>query len=187
MTREQWLEMVTNHYRADFEAVGSPLPDSVRVSCGFTSQGRRGKRIGECWTDTASEGGVHEIFIVPRMSDSIAVGAILVHELVHAAVGVDKGHKGPFRKVATALGLEGKMTATVPGEITLARLAEIIAEIGEYPHAVLNSTGQKKQSTRMLKMECAGCGFVARTTAKWLDEIGPPTCACDGETVMSVA
>jgi hypothetical protein len=30
----------------------------------------------------------------------------------------------------------------------------------------------------MKKMECEGCGYVARTAKKWLDEFGPVICPC---------
>lgn len=42
----------------------------------------------------------------------------------------------------------------------------------------------KKQSTRMLKVICPGCGYTVRTTQKWID-IGLPTCPCGEE--MEVA
>ena len=35
--------------------------------------------------------------------------------------------------------------------------------------------------TRMLKCECSACGYVARTTRRWLIEYGPPLCPCNGE------
>ena len=38
-----------------------------------------------------------------------------------------------------------------------------------------NSTGPKKQATRMIKVACPECGYTARTTQKWLD-VGPPRC-----------
>lgn len=40
---------------------------------------------------------------------------------------------------------------------------------------------KKKQTTRMVKVVCAGCGYVARTTHKWLDEAGAPICPCNQE------
>jgi hypothetical protein len=40
-----------------------------------------------------------------------------------------------------------------------------------------NVLGLATQGTRMLKLECSGCGYVARTTRKWL-EVGAPSCCC---------
>lgn len=178
-TREQWLEAVTLEYRADFAAVGAPLPPVVKVSCGFASSGVRSKTIGECWIPEASAAGVPEVFVVPRLADSLEVGAVLVHELIHAS-GI-MGHRAKdFGRVARALGLEGKLTATTAGDLTKTRLSEIIARIGPYPHAVLSGarSGKPKQSTRMLKVECDACGCVCRMAAKWLNEVGAPTCGC---------
>lgn len=177
MNREQWLERMTERFRADFDSAGAPLPPVVKVTCGFTSKGARSNRIGECWIPEASAANVPEILIHPGRADSVEVGSILVHELVHAA-GM-RGHGQDFKRVALAVGLAGKMTATKASDTLVSRLTAEIAELGEYPHAVLSGVNAKKQSTRMLKVECDGCGFIARTTAKWLDEIGAPHCACE--------
>lgn len=42
----------------------------------------------------------------------------------------------------------------------------------------------KKQSTRLIKVECPCCGYVARVTRKWLKE-GRPKCP-KGETMLAV-
>lgn len=202
--REDWLAAVLNAYRPDFSAAGAPLPPIVKVACGFSSHGLRSLVIGECWVPEASAAGVPEVFIVPRKSDSIDVGSILVHELVHAA-GI-RGHGADFRRVAVALGMEGKMTATVPGVVLRGRLREIIATIGDYPHAELDprlalgklapaplpgetpvtprllpggySSGPKTQTTRMLKVTCDACPCVLRMTRTHIDGAGLPTCGC---------
>jgi hypothetical protein len=98
---------------------------------------------------------------------------------VHAVVGTECGHRGEFRKVAKAIGLEGKMTATVAGDKLRAALEAMMFQLGDYPGAKLSKAdAAARQTTRMLKLSCEGCGYVARTTQKWLDEIGPPLCAC---------
>jgi hypothetical protein len=66
------------------------------------------------------------------------VASILAHGLVHAAVGVEQGHGPAFGKVARAIGLDGKLTATVPGERFVAAVAPILAEVGPVPHAPLD-------------------------------------------------
>jgi hypothetical protein len=102
--------------------------------------------------------------------------------LVHTAVGFECKHRGPFVKVAKAIGLEGKMTETTAGEALIARLKELIEQLGEYPHARLVASNKPKtQTTRMLKVTCKECGCVVRMTRKWLDEAGLPTCGCGGE------
>lgn len=184
-TREAWLQSLADFLRPHFDKAGFPLPDNFRASCGFPSKSAlaaKNRRIGECWADSASDAEVFEVFITPLLDDPAEVGAILVHELTHVAVGLQCGHKGAFRRAALAVGLEGKMTATTAGEALRKRLHALIEEIGLYPHARLHASNRKKkQTTRMLKVECTECGCVVRMTAKWLTEIGPPTCACGAD------
>ena len=161
----------------------TPSPENVRVSCGLPSKkafSKTGRRIGECWTDTASKDGTFEIFISPTQADSYVVLATLVHELVHAVVGIAAGHKAPFRKCALAVGLEGKMTATHAGDDLLAAIALWIDELGKYPHAELAPAMTTTQRTRYIKAECDLCGMVIRVTAKWIEYPGLPRCACSG-------
>lgn len=42
----------------------------------------------------------------------------------------------------------------------------------------------KKQKTRMLKCECAECGYTVRTARKWLEQAGAPLCPIEGHGVM---
>lgn len=182
--REAWLCRMVDSLRPFFAEHGYPLPERIRVACGWPSRSAlsgKAKRIGEAWSHRCSGDGAHETFLSPVLADPIEVGATLVHELVHHAVGVEHGHKGPFRKLATAVGLVGRMTATTAGPALQERLHALAEELGPYPHAALNGgAGRKKQSTRMLKVTCADCGCIVRMTRQWLDEVGAPTCACGG-------
>ena len=185
MIREDWLQQMIDLLRPDFEKVGKPLPEKIRVSCGFPSKSalaNKARRIGECWGVESSEDKSYQVFISPLLKEGIEVTSTLVHELVHTAVGIECKHRGPFVKVAKAIGLEGKMTETTAGEALIARLKELIEQLGEYPHARLVASNKPKtQTTRMLKVTCKQCGCVVRMTRKWLDEAGLPTCGCGGE------
>lgn len=176
MNRETWLEQVAERMSPWFGS--TPLPP-LRLAVGFPSTGKRGRRVGECWDRESSEDGHFEILIRPDLADPVEVAAVLAHELVHAAVGIEAGHKAPFRKLATAIGLEGKMTATVPGEAFKRNLTPILSEVGTLPHARLNfgaSSAPKKQSTRLIKTACPVCGYTVRVTRKWLESSGAPLC-----------
>ncbi len=184
MTREEWLLQATDALKPDFLEMGSEIPEKVRVTCGWPSHGGRAKKrvTGECWPAKKSKDAHFEIFISPTLADTIEVLGTLVHELVHAAVGLDAGHKAPFRHAATALGLTGKMTATKVGGELRARLCTLAARLGDYPHAEIDPTPKKTQSTRMLKIECPACGWMARTSKKWM-ELGLPVCCCGKQMV----
>lgn len=181
-TREEWLLSALALVRRHIETTAQvTVPATTRVSCGFPGGRSSAKAIGQCWSVESSADGSVEIFISPTQADPISVLAILVHEAIHAAVGVRHGHKAPFRKAALAAGLEGKMTATVASAGLKTTLQEWTEELGIYPHATLNIANLlgKKQSTRMVKCECNQCGYIARTTGKWIKTVGAPLCPCN--------
>jgi hypothetical protein len=191
MTREEWLNNLTDALRPRFQDLSAPLPAKVRISCGWPSKkalARRKRVIGQCWNPECSCDQTTEVFISPVLSEAFGpqgVGATLVHELVHAAVGTAAGHKRPFSRVAKALGLEGPWTST-SATPELEELLRTLAP-GEYPHATLDYTkldGEKKQSTRLVKCECPECGYTVRTTRKWLVERGAPICPCNHEPML---
>lgn len=178
-TRETWLNAalaLTRSHLAD--TAGVTVPDAVRVSCGFPGGGSARKRIGECWNPAASSDQTAEIFISPVLGTAADVLHVLVHEAIHAALP-EAGHTAPFRKAALAAGLTGKMTATTATPELAAKLEGWAPLLGEYPHARLNLGMRKKQGTRLVKCECADCGYTVRTAAKWL-AVGEPTCPCGG-------
>jgi hypothetical protein len=195
MTRESWLGALARQLAPVFKAAGAPIPDNIRVTCGFPSHaalnGNKRQTIGQCWSSSASRDKHFEIMVSPVIDDLTVVAATLAHELVHAAVGLEHGHKGQFRKVALAIGLQGRMTATEAGDAFKRHLTEIVAAIGPYPHARLDanaqSSGPKKQASRLLKCECEECGYTVRITRVWIEKVGLPCCPDHGEMQESAA
>jgi hypothetical protein len=160
----------------------------VRVSVGWP-KGTHGSQhtIGQCWALAASTDKHNEIFVSPEItmpSRSMQILGVLAHELVHATVGNEVGHKKPFKQCATAIGLTGKMTATSEGEEFKVWGDLLIERLGKFPAGALNKGLRKKQTTRLLKCECGVCGYVARVTAKWVDEVGPPICPTDEQPMI---
>lgn len=185
MTREEWLVALTGELRPLFTQAGFPLPDKIRVTCGFPSSKARSlnKAIGEHWSSAASDDGHDEILISPVISDPVECAAVLVHELCHAATP-GAGHKGEFVRAARALWLEGKATATVAGKAFRDNIGALIEGCGEYPHATLNvGRVRKVQSTRLIKAWCPACGYTVRLTEKWAST-GLPECPNDGTTFI---
>jgi hypothetical protein len=183
MHRETWLNNAITQFKPVFKTVDAELPANIRVTCGFPSKsaGRSSKqRIGECWSDKASADQTIEVIISMVLDNPIRVLDVLCHELVHAAVGTECGHKGEFRRVARALGLEGKLTATEAGAELTAKLEIIAAKLGDYPHAAIDFSNRKKQTTRMLKIKCLEheCGMVFRTSSKWVELNGSNVFQC---------
>ena len=155
-TREAWLDSGTARLRGLIESHGASVPP-VRVSVGWPSRlalSRRKRRVGECWPrETAGEDHAH-VFVSPALVAPVDVLATLLHELCHAALPKGTGHRAPFKQLATACGLTGRMTATEPGTELAADLAALAAELGPYAHHGLDGRRDAKQSTRLRLWEC---------------------------------
>lgn len=176
--REAWLNAAVKALRPVFKTAGHPLPAVIRVSAGLPAGNAR-KIAGQHWAPQIA-GGVHQVFINPTEAESLSVLGVLVHELAHAASPVG-GHGKEFGKVARAVGLVGPLRSTEPGDELTKELRALARRLGKYPHRAVSLAGpRKKQSTRMLKAECAsGSGYVVRLTRKWIENLGAPYCPCD--------
>lgn len=187
-TREEWLFSALTEITKHFLARGYTVPQ-VRLACGWPSHGGTSAKrrcIGQAWSGEAASDGVVQIFISPYLADvadACGVLSTLVHEICHAVVGNINKHNKVFGKCARAVGLEGKLTATIAGEKLIEEFKAWLPLLGDYPHAKLDAIlgPVKKQTTRMIKMTCAECGYVARTSKKWLDEVGAAHCPNHGE------
>jgi hypothetical protein len=198
-TREEWLREAIRRFRPVFKAAGIEIPKDVRISIGFGPTGARQENqviLGVTCARVLSETGVNEIFISPEDATARTMLATVAHELIHAVDDCTSGHKGAFRDMAVAIGLEGRMTHTTASEELTKTLDELVDEMGPYPGSRMNLTGgrptvptpegpitsgPKKQTTRMIKRQCvqdpeANCfGYSVRTTQTWL-EVGNPHC-----------
>lgn len=174
-TREQWLNQLIDLSRLYHTKAGVPIPEKVRASIGFPSQGQRSNVVGQCWQPEASSDGAVEIFIRPNLiATAEDIFGVLTHELIHAA-GV-RGHGADFRRPATALGLTGKMTATEVSDEWRAWALPILEIVGPYPGAELYGSvmvvgGPKPQKNRQLKLQCDTCGFTCRASRGMIDKV----------------
>jgi hypothetical protein len=192
--RESWLRAAASELRPYFASVGYPLPDNIRFAIAFTSTGRKGKRLGECWHSSTSDDSSYEIFLRADLAEPIGVLGVLVKELVHTALPADAGHGRQFRQAAIQIGLQGPMRKATPGVLLQTRLNEIAVILGPLPHASLHIDQAplvavsvavdrpKTQRARMLKAHCdvGGCGYLVRLAAQHVKEIGPPHCPKHG-------
>lgn len=185
-TRESWLIKAAELLRGRFVANKYTVPP-VRISVGLPTGGKRKLHttIGQHWAPSASIDNQGSIFISPVIDDAVVVLSTLVHEMVHAAVGNAAGHGRVFKRCATAVGLVGKMRSTTAGDELTARLNALIAQIGPYPHSRMNLKNgpEKKQTTRMIKMQCEPCGYIARASRKCIDEFGCAVCPVCGDSM----
>lgn len=182
-TREGWLQAAIDAFRSVAEEVaGHDVPERLYVSVGFPTGTRKGanRAIGQCHYTTKD--GNSTLFVSPELGDPVRILDVLLHEVIHASLPVGTGHRGAFVAAMKAWGLGGKPTATIAerGSLLHDALTALARELGEYPHSTLTAAAAagRKQSTRMKKMECASCGYIARTTRRWLDAYGPTLCPC---------
>lgn len=180
-TREEWLNAAIKELRKLFKQAGYVIPKKIRVSCGWP-KGNIKKTLGECWSKESSRDKTFEIFISPSIDKPITktgILATLIHELVHAVVGIKQGHKAVFKHCAIKVGLAGRMAATIAGKELLVEIKQIARCLGSYPHAALKPGSNpmiKKQGTRLIKVGCPKCDYIARVTRIHLDDKGAPFC-----------
>lgn len=170
--REQWLDAAIQEVTPRFTEAGYNLPSNIKVACGWPVGSRGAKKVlGQCFAPEASAKGNVEIFISPTISDHSLVLGVLVHELIHAAVGNDAGHGKVFQSACAKLGMTGKATSALPGpELSQWLIDHVLPMLGAYPHASVDFNARKKQGTRMIKLVCPVSGYTVRTTKKWIEQ-----------------
>lgn len=184
MTREEWLLAAVDELRPTFAAAGEAIPDKVRVSVGWPG-GRGPKRhvVGQCWMPAAVSDGVATIFVSPVHETPLTAIETLAHELVHACG--HSGHRGGFARLAAKVGMVAPFKQAPAGPDLKERLHAVAEGLGPFDHGrITPGAGRVAQGTRMLKVACPDCGYVVRTTQKWLD-IGLPTCVCGTEMELA--
>ncbi len=177
--REAWFKAAAVALeRQLFKPAGYELP-RVRIGCGWPV-GNRVKAWGQCFDAASSDDKTYEIFVTPKVHDPVPILAIIIHELCHTVAGIKAAHKKPFIEVMRAVGMSAPFTKSVVDEELGPVLDEIVSKLGPYPHAALGikKKGEAKGS-RLLKVQCPCCGYVARITRKWLDIVGSPICPAD--------
>ena len=179
-TREGWLIAAIGALDEKFFAEnGYDLPERLQVSCGFPVGGR--KAIGQCWSPENSADQTTHMFVSPALADRVSVLATLLHEIIHAVVGLAEGHKGNFRKLAKDFGLAGKMTATFAEEET--ELYFTLTIIGDrlcaYPHATLTPPEKKAGKggsgwVRLMSENDEGIDYKVVISPKFIEAHGFP-------------
>lgn len=191
INRETWLEIMTNEFVIPhFTESGYPYLElstqPIKFSVSFiegTRSSKKNKTIGAHYSHHFSKGKEQHILIHPSLEDGVRVVDVLIHELIHAQLPIDAGHGKQFREVALAVGLTGKMTATVATPELKEKIEKWVKKVGEYPHSSFDVSKSKKQTTRMLKVmcvsqytECGGGNYKARMSRKLIENFGCPVC-----------
>lgn len=171
-TREEYLiraARILNRTHLQAKA-GAKLPKNWHVSVTEPAK----KRIGVAYPPTKK---THHIFVSAALQDGPRVLDVLLHEMIHIAIGVELKHGKVFRRTALACGLTGKMTATVAGEELAEFCKKLDKHLGGYPHKPLMraaAAGRGKDS-RVRLQSPEEPGYTLLISRKWLAECGYPT------------
>ena len=154
-TREEWLNQAS---LVLIERIRPHVPGQPLVAYISVGWPKRGKEIGECWDGSQSQDGRPHVFISPNLAagEPWRILDVLLHELIHAALGTKVSHRGPFVRVAKAVGLLPPWTGTSPSEALAADLRALAVQLGPYPHAALSRrlAGEKRPGSRLRLFEC---------------------------------
>lgn len=120
---EDWLRAATEMLRAFLAALEIYIPEKIRFSIAFTSRGKAtgasqaktGVWPAECWPAAATDDGFCEIIIRADHDDPIEILGLLIHELVHAALGDGKHGEACVCRRAPSLML--LFPESVPGRV----------------------------------------------------------------------
>lgn len=179
-TREQWLERLAKELVKKVAKVAdSTAPKKLRVGVGWPSSGRRGRASAECWSDKASTDGAIEITMSLKLDDERELGHILTHELIHAVLPDGVSHGPEFKKVALALGLEGRMTSTTAGKVWDEWAMPAVKKMGPYPGAAFKGMKKDKPdkpTPKMINLRCGCEGYHVRIREALYKDFGPPKC-----------
>lgn len=181
--REDWLREVASAMKGWFDDLGFPLPD-FDVRTGFPSVGRRSPNITDSWTQ--DNGATYVIMVRPDRSEANEVTAALAFQMCRIAVGERDQHGYLFRHLAISLGLKGTRSESPPGALFKEITKSILEKAGPLPSPELLQIDKDKapgQTSRMIKVSCSECGYVARVSRKWLSDVGPPHCPNHGAMV----
>lgn len=165
VTREDWLLQAADKVLGTVLLPAAPsagLQGLARpvfcISVGFPKGSHgRGQAVGQCWPPSQAVDKRAHIFVSPERDDRqrTAILGTVLHELIHATVGTEHGHKGAYRRLASACGLVKPFTTTTPSESLTARLNALGEELGAYPHGAL-LVPRKAKGSRLRLWEC-GC------------------------------
>lgn len=176
MNREEWLAILASRTLAEISTRIDYTEEetSVKLSCGFpATQGKRNKVLASLVPPTASQDFNAEVFVTPELSDKHEVAKAILPLLVSVATG-DYKRGASYRNALQALRLNLAGAPTPPWAYA------IVENLPAYPHAQIELPPVAKQSTRLIKVACNPCGYIARVSRSTLNAFGAPICpACN--------
>lgn len=175
-TREGWLNAGVEKLCPLVEEQGYRVPEKLQVAVSWPKG--RGEAIGQCFHPNWTHDGTCHLSVSPTLGDDPArVLDVLLHEIGHAVVGTEHGHKTPFRRFMRAVGLEGKPTATVAGDELRPKLEALASELGPYPHSPMSEPERVARGSKRAQVKYVSPtepDFKVWLTPRLIDEHGVP-------------
>ncbi len=137
-TREKWLETAIKKLTPIFTEAGLALPKRIDVLCDRERNLKLfGLLRGMCWADLIDYPDSATIWIshfLRSVRGKDGILAVLIHELVHAAVGIKCGHRKMFKCAIRKVGLvERKDGSDYAGKKLCTKLKSIADKLGPIP------------------------------------------------------
>jgi len=172
--REEWLSAARDLLKSRiFDVQETHVPPMIRVSVGLCGT----KAIGLCVDTECAEDGAWNVFIDPRLKDPVEVLSTLLHEMIHAIVGLECKHKGPFVEMIRMVGLEGKPTSTFAAKDSelYTKLTVMAVELGDYPHAALTRKKKEVKKSKWVPfVSKSNEDYIVRANFETIEEFGKP-------------
>lgn len=135
--REEWIKKFATHLRPMFEELGCVLPNKIIYTLSLPPELPNGSRLtSNELENTLGLCSFHQdtcYIYIHTMCPVPDIAPVLVHELCHACLPNNGGHKGSFAKLAKKVGLVGNLIYSTPGEQLLNKLNNIESRIGRCP------------------------------------------------------
>lgn len=188
-TREEWLKAAVQLLKPKLEEHGN-LPEKLHVLTSWPVSNAK-KAVGMCFAKTWTKDESTYILVSPLLGeeDLKELLGTLLHELVHAVVGVEQNHNKRFKKVALKVGLIGKMRSTENSIQLNDEFEGMLMTLGTYPHSTMLPPKPKERKPgkkQILKFSCPdNPTYTCWLTPAQAREIGPPISPISGKKMVS--
>ena len=183
--------------------------NAAKLVYGAGNAGRRGVTYYQAWKNGHTQAEPFVEICAMGESDYVQVAGTTIHELAHVLAGYEAGHGKDWKAACWLLGLRfcraagqsyhwsafspdirnaiAAMAAPDDGapSTNITIRGKLIARPKPKPCSMgIGPRGGKSRGagsgSRLIKVGCESCGYVARVTQKWIADPGPPHCPDHG-------
>ena len=205
-THETFIAAIVECAKARLTADERQVIDDAKIVYGAGNSGTRGVTYFGAWQngDPDQQHSFVEVCAFGE-SDPVQIAGTTLHELAHVIAGFEAGHGKDWKATCASVGLRrahaagqqyilayfspdirmaiAGMNNPSDGRPIVTRANGFTPKNPRPCGAVIGVRGGKSRGkgsgSRMKKVSCGSCGYVARVTSKWLTEAGAPLCPCN--------